>query len=135
MNSAFDRLQTVVQDEWGRELIKSWNTAGWITLPQRVGDKIARLVGAGPGELVVADSTSVNLFKVLTAALSIARTDAPGRTRIVSERTNFPTDLYIAEGLARERGAAWMHVDYEPHLDGFYKACGFRSTQAGLVRL
>ena len=98
------RVQQVVHDEWGRDLIRSWNSAGWITLPQRVGDKIARLVGAKPGELVAADSTSVNLFKVLSAALGIARADAPQRTRIVSERSNFPTDLYIAEGLARERG-------------------------------
>src|SRR5262245_36455525 len=65
------RVQQVVADEWGRDLIRSWNTAGWITLPQRVGDKIGRLVGAGAGELTVADSTSVNLFKVLSAALSI----------------------------------------------------------------
>jgi kynureninase len=107
------RLQTVVEDEWGRELIKSWNTAGWITLPQRVGDKIGRLVGAAPGELVVADSTSVNLFKVLSAALDIARAEAPGRTRIVSERSNFPTDLYIADGLARERGAELVLVDVD----------------------
>jgi len=105
------RVQQVVRDEWGRELIKSWNSAGWITLPQRVGDKIARLVGARPGELVVADSTSVNLFKVLSAALSIQRADAPGRTCIVSERTNFPTDLYIAEGLAREQGLELVLAD------------------------
>jgi kynureninase len=105
------RLETVVQDEWGRELIKSWNTAGWITLPQKVGDKIARLVGARPGELVVADSTSVNLFKVLSAALAITRADAPRRDRIVSERANFPTDLYIAEGLARQHGAELVLVE------------------------
>ena len=98
------RLQQVVQQEWGVDLIRSWNSAGWIDLPQRVGDKIARLVGAGAGELVVADSTSVNLFKVLSAALSMAQADAPQRRRIVSERSNFPTDLYIAEALARERG-------------------------------
>ena len=98
------RVRQVVRDEWGRDLIKSWNSAGWITLPQRVGDKIARLVGAQAGELVVADSTSVNLFKVLSTALAIVRADAPRRARIVSERSNFPTDLYIAEGLARERG-------------------------------
>jgi kynureninase len=73
-------------------------------LPQRLGDKIARLVGAGPGELVVADSTSVNLFKVLSAALSIAAADAPQRRVVLSERSNFPTDLYIAEALCRERG-------------------------------
>lgn len=98
------RLGQVVADEWGRGLIASWNDAGWIDLPQRVGDKIARLVGAGPGELVVADSTSVNLYKVASAALQAARADDPGRTRIVSERSNFPTDLYIAESLARQHG-------------------------------
>jgi len=98
------RVQQVVQQEWGVDLIRSWNTAGWIDLPRHVGDKIARLVGAGAGELVVADSTSVNLFKVLSAALSIAQADAPQRRRIVSERSNFPTDLYIAQALARERG-------------------------------
>ena len=98
------RVQQVVQQEWGVDLIRSWNSAGWIDLPQRVGDKIAQLVGAGAGELVVADSTSVNLFKVLSAALSMAQADAPQRRRIVSERSNFPTDLYIAEALARERG-------------------------------
>ncbi len=94
------RVQQVVQQEWGTGLIRSWNSAGWMTLPQRVGDKIARLVGAGAGELVVADSTSVNLFKVLSAALSITQADTPKRRRIVSERSNFPTDLYIAEALA-----------------------------------
>ena len=98
------RVQQVVQEEWGTGLIRSWNSAGWITLPQRVGDKIARLVGAGAGELVVADSTSVNLFKVLSAALTITTADAPQRKTIVSERSNFPTDLYIAEALCRERG-------------------------------
>ncbi len=98
------RVQQVVTDEWGHDLIRSWNSAGWITLAQRVGDKVARLVGAGAGELVCADSTSVNLFKVLSAALSIQQADAPPRRTIVSERSNFPTDLYIAESLARERG-------------------------------
>ena len=98
------RVQQVLRQEWGEGLIRSWNSAGWIDLPRRVGDKIARLVGAAPGELVVADSTSVNLFKVLSAALSIARADAPQRRRILSERSNFPTDLYIAEALAQERG-------------------------------
>ncbi len=98
------RVQQVVTDEWGTGLIRSWNSAGWMAMPQRVGDKIARLVGAGAGELVVADSTSVNLFKVLSAALTIVKADAPQRTVILSERSNFPTDLYIAEALARERG-------------------------------
>ena len=98
------RVQQVVTQEWGMDLIRSWNSAGWIDMPQRVGDKIARLVGAAPGELVVADSTSVNLFKVLSAALSITAEDAPQRKTILSERSNFPTDLYIAEALCRERG-------------------------------
>ncbi|WP_144638425.1 kynureninase [Bordetella genomosp. 13] len=98
------RVQEAVTQEWGQGLIRSWNDAGWIDLPQRLGNKIARLVGAGQDELVVADSTSVNLFKVMSAALGLARADAPGRTRILSERSNFPTDLYIAEELARQHG-------------------------------
>jgi kynureninase len=98
------RVQAVVTGEWGQGLIRSWNSAGWITLPQRVGDKIGRLVGARPGELVVADSTSVNLFKVLSAAVQIARADGPQRRVIVSERSNFPTDLYIAESVAAQHG-------------------------------
>jgi kynureninase len=105
------RIAQVVQQEWGQDLIRSWNSAGWMDLPQRVGDKIARLVGAGTGELVVADSTSVNLFKVLSAALSITRADAPTRKVIVSERSNFPTDLYIAEALARDRGCELVLVE------------------------
>jgi kynureninase len=105
------RVAEVVQREWGEHLIESWNSAGWIHLPQRVGDKIARLVGADPGELVVADSTSVNLFKVLSAAASIAQADARQRRVIVSERDNFPTDLYIAETLARDRGFDLVLVD------------------------
>ncbi len=90
------RLDEVVREEWGRTLIASWNRHDWITLPQRVGDKIARLIGAEPGEVVVADSTSINLFKTLAAALALN----PGRRTILSERDNFPTDLYIAQGLA-----------------------------------
>jgi kynureninase len=99
------RVRQVVEDEWGRGLIRSWNTAGWITLAQRIGDGIARLVGAGPGEVAVTDGTSVNLYKVMAAALQIAAADAPARRRtIVSERTNFPSDLYILASVARERG-------------------------------
>lgn len=90
------RIATVVREEWARDLITSWNRHGWIDLPRRVGDKIARLIGAGPGEVVMTDSTSVNLFKVLAAALAMR----PDRRVIVSERDNFPTDLYIAQGLA-----------------------------------
>jgi kynureninase len=105
------RVANVVQSEWGEHLIESWNTAHWIDLPQRIGNKLARLVGAGADELVAADSTSVNLFKVLSAALSIARTDGPQRRVVLSERDNFPTDLYIAESLARERGLQLVLID------------------------
>ncbi len=98
------RVQQVVKEEWGVGLIRSWNSAHWMDLPARIGDKIARLIGAGAGEVVTADSTSVNLFKVLSAALTISTADAPARKVILSERSNFPTDLYIAEALARERG-------------------------------
>jgi kynureninase len=90
------RIADLVACEWGEGLIRSWNDAGWIDAPARVGDKIARLIGALPGTVVVADSTSVNLFKLLGAALALR----PDRRVILSERRNFPTDLYIAEGLA-----------------------------------
>ena len=109
--SAMARMQQVVRDEWGAQLIKSWNSAGWMELPQRVGDKIARLVGARAGELVVADSTSVNLFKVLSAALGIVAAEAPARKVILSERSNFPTDLYIAEAVARDKGMQLVLAD------------------------
>jgi len=89
------RLAQVTGREWGRDLITSWNRHGWIDLPLRLGDKIARLIGAEPGEVAVADSTSVNLFKVLAAALRLR----PGRGTILSVGDNFPTDLYAAEGL------------------------------------
>jgi kynureninase len=89
------RLARVVDEEWGRGLIRSWNDAGWIDAPVRLGDKVAPLVGAGRGEVLVADSTSVNLFKLLGAAVR-AR---PGRRVILSHADNFPADLYIAQGL------------------------------------
>ena len=106
------RVAAAVRQEWGDGLIRSWNDAGWITLPQRVGDRIGALIGARPGETVAADSTSVNLFKVLSAAARIVRADQPSRRVIVSERQNFPTDLYIAEGLCRDLG--WQLELLEP---------------------
>jgi kynureninase len=128
--AASARVREVVEEEWGVGLIRSWNSADWITLSQRVGDKIARLVGVGPGELIVADSTSINLYKVLSAAVSIVAADnagaivvgdplaagvaqAPPRRRIVSERTNFPTDLYIADTVARAHDLELVLVDTE----------------------
>ena len=102
--TAATRVAEVVTQEWGQGLIRSWNSAGWFSLPQRMGDKIAPLIGANPGEVVATDSTSINLYKVLSAALNMAAQDAPERKVIVSERSNFPTDLYIAEALCKERG-------------------------------
>ena len=107
------RVADVVSREWGNDLIQSWNKNGWFALPQTVGDKIARLIGAAPGEVVAADTTSINLYKVLSAALNIAALDAPQRQRIVSERSNFPTDLYIAEAICKERGLTLQLVEPE----------------------
>ncbi len=111
--AAAARAAEVITQEWGTGLIRSWNTAGWFSLPQRLGNQIAPLIGAGPDEVVVTDTTSINLFKVLSAALSMAAQDAPQRKVIVSERSNFPTDLYIAQGLCRERGYALQLVEPE----------------------
>lgn len=116
--SAVERTRQVVEDEWGVGLIKSWNDAGWIDLPTRIGDKIAGLIGASKGEVVVADSTSLNLYKVLSGAIMLAAR-SPKRRLIVSERSNFPTDLYIAESLARQHGFTLKlvnHVDELPSL-------------------
>ena len=107
------RVAEAVTHEWGQGLIRSWNSAGWFDLPQRLGNKIAQLVGAAPGEVVATDSTSINLYKVLSAALHIAAEDAPHRKLLVSERSNFPTDLYIAEGLCRQRGLRLVLVEPE----------------------
>lgn len=111
--TAAARVQEAVVQEWGQGLIRSWNSAGWFSLPQRLGDKIAQLIGAKPGEVVATDSTSINLYKVLSAALHIAAQDAPQRKVIVSERSNFPTDLYIAEALCKERGYQLQLVEPE----------------------
>ncbi|PUE16779.1 kynureninase [Limnohabitans sp. MMS-10A-178] len=107
------RVAQAVAQEWGNDLIKSWNTAGWFQMPLKVGNKIARLIGAKDHEVVAADSTSINLFKVLSAALSIAKADQPEKNIILSERTNFPTDLYIAEALCKERGYQLKLVEAE----------------------
>ncbi|NCE91455.1 kynureninase [Pseudomonas sp. L13] len=98
--AALERAQQVIAEEWGNGLIRSWNSAGWADLSQRLGNRLAPLIGARDGEVVITDTTSINLFKVLSAALSVQRQRKPARKVIVSEASNFPTDLYIAEGLA-----------------------------------
>lgn len=94
------RVAQVVTDEWGQGLIRSWNSADWIGAPARVGAKIARLIGANANEVVAADSTSVNLYKLIVAALNAQ----PGRHTILSEPGNFPTDLYMIESAIRTLG-------------------------------
>jgi len=96
------RLAEIVLEEWGEGLIRSWNDAGWIGLPQRVGGKMAALIGAAPHEVIAADSTSVNLFKLIAAALAMR----PDRKVILSEPGNFPTDLYMIAGLEAQGLAA-----------------------------
>ena len=116
------RIAQVVNQEWGQDLIRSWNTAGWINSPHAVGDKIARLIGAGRGEVVATDSTSINLFKVLNTAILIAahahsicargqKSNEKPLRKVVSERSNFPTDLYIAEALCAQHGLQLELVD------------------------
>ncbi|VVT04990.1 kynureninase [Erythrobacter sp. EC-HK427] len=90
-----ERLQHAIQQEWGQDLISSWNTADWIRLPQTIGAKIAPLIGAAAHEVIAADSVSVNLFKLISAALKMR----PGRKVVLSEPGNFPTDLYMVQGL------------------------------------
>ncbi|NEX61752.1 kynureninase [Noviherbaspirillum galbum] len=108
--AATERARQVVADEWANGLVGSWNTAGWFDLPSRLGDRLAPLIGAGAGEVVVTDTTSVNLFKLLAAALHRQAADpaASARKVIVTERSNFPTDVYIAQGLAEWLGRGYQ---------------------------
>jgi kynureninase len=107
--AALARAQQVIAEEWGNDLIRSWNKAGWFELPSRLGDKLAALIGAEPGEVVVTDSTSINLFKALAGALrsQASYPASAARKVIVTERGNFPTDLYIAQGLT-----SWLDCGY-----------------------
>lgn len=100
------RVEAVVQSEWGEDLIRAWNTRDWISAPKRLGDKIARLIGAAPGEVIAGESTSVNIFKALCACLQLT----PERPVILSETGNFPTDAYMMEGLAALSGGRIRQV-------------------------
>jgi len=106
------RIQTVLESEWGRDLIRSWNT-GWYETPVRVGEMIAHLVGAAPGQVVVSDSTSINLFKLAMAALAMRQ----DRTVIVTDELNFPSDLYVLQGCVRLLGER-HHLHLVPSSDG-----------------
>lgn len=94
------RMQSVLQDEWGEMLITGWNKAGWMAQPTRVGDRIARLIGAAPGHVVMGDTLSIKVYQALASALEMR----PDRKVILSDSGNFPSDLYMAEGLIRSLG-------------------------------
>ena len=97
---AAERAANVINDEWAHGLIRSWNTAGWFEMPTRLGNKLSQLIGGSDGECVVTDTTSLNLFKAIASAVRIQQQDAPSRRVILTERDNFPTDIYIAEGIS-----------------------------------
>jgi len=105
--AALQRAQEVIAQEWGDDLITSWNKAGWFQLPSTLGDQLAPLIGANAGEVVVTDTTSVNLFKAIAAALQMQASDTK-RKIIITERSNFPTDIYMAEGITR-----WLDRGYQ----------------------
>jgi kynureninase len=141
--AALARAQQVIAAEWGDDLIRSWNSAGWFALPGRLGDKLAPLIGAGPGEVVVTDSTSVNLFKALAGALAMqeamqqARENTPAthgearRRVIVTERDNFPSDIYMAQGLAD-----WLARGYRVQLlDSWQDLPGALNDETAVVLL
>ena len=105
------RLAEVIENEWGNGLIRSWNTAGWSDLPKRVGDRIGSLVGAEPDSVIVCDTTSINLYKVASAAARLTP-----RTVILTDEGNFPTDIYVLQSVASQAG---MTVRYwDPTSDG-----------------
>jgi kynureninase len=94
------RVAHMIEAEWGTELIRGWNNAGWMTQPRRVGDRVGRLIGAPPGTVVMGDTLSIKVYQALAAALSLN----PGRRVILSDSGNFPSDLYMAQGLVRMLG-------------------------------
>lgn len=100
-HAASARASTTVQEQWGEDLISSWNKHSWIELPAITGNKIARLIGAAPGQVICCDSISVNLFKLLCQCLLMQE----GRRVVLSQQDNFPTDLYITQGVAGLLGA------------------------------
>lgn len=109
--AARERAQQILEQEWGEDLIRSWNKAGWWDLPTRLGDKLSRLIGAAPGEVVVTDSTGINVYKTVAAALACV----PERRVIVLEGSNFPTDNYMIQGLLQQLGPGYSIRFAEEH--------------------
>jgi kynureninase len=98
--AAASTLRRTIEQEWGQDLIKSWNSAGWFEMPLRIGDRIGALIGAAPGQTVVCDTTSINLYKAVHAAMALR----PTRDVVIAEAASFPTDLYIIEGAMQSAG-------------------------------
>lgn len=108
--NAAARVARTITEEWGQMLITGWNRAGWMDLPTRVGDRIARLIGAEPGHVVMGDTLSIKVYQALASALEMV----PGRRVILSDTGNFPSDLYMAEGLCKTLGPEYRLVTVEP---------------------
>ena len=98
--AARERVSRMMSDEWGEMLVRGWDKAGWIHGPTRIGERVGRLLGAPPGTVVMGDTSSIQLYKALAAALRLR----PGRTAVISDRGNFPSDLHIAGGLIEALG-------------------------------
>ncbi|MER8512198.1 kynureninase [Mesorhizobium sp. M1060] len=103
----FSELQQAATQEWAQDLIRAWNTAGWFNMPVELGDQLGRLIGAADGQTVVCDTTSINIYKLLHAALGMR----PNRSVIVAEGDSFPTDLYMAEGVASTRPGTRLRLE------------------------
>jgi len=123
-------VNRAVEAEWGSDLIRSWNK-GWWEAPARIGELVAPLIGAGPGQVIISDQTSLNLFKLATAALGLR----PGRSRIVTDALNFPSDLYVLQGIASMLGSKHEVVrigssdgDVTPDLDALESAIDERTA-------
>ena len=106
-HEVFAEVRQAAMEEWGNGLIRSWNSAGWFHLPLELGDRVGRLIGAAEGQTVVTDSTSINIYKTLHAALAMR----PGRNVIVAEGDSFPTDIYMAEGVLSTRPGITLRLE------------------------
>jgi kynureninase len=105
--AVFNEIQRAATQEWAQDLIRAWNTAGWFDMPVELGDQLGRLIGAAAGQTVVCDTTSINIYKVMHAALAMR----PDRSVIVAEGDSFPTDLYMAEGVASTRPGTVLRLE------------------------
>ncbi|MFK0276624.1 kynureninase [Ensifer sp. NPDC090286] len=105
--ASYAEIEKAAKLEWGRDLIRSWNTAGWFALPLTLGDRVGRLIGAAPGQTAVTDHTSANVYKALHAALGLNA----DRKVIVAESESFPTDLYMAEGVIATRPGTVLRLE------------------------